>query len=65
VKETNNRKNLKQDFISHSASMMELKFIFEEALVGKLDGKTLVDIGSRLGCVLFAVPSLRFSFFLW
>ncbi|XP_069494552.1 uncharacterized protein [Ambystoma mexicanum] len=39
-------------FISHSFSLVELKFLFQHALPD-LSGKTLVDIGSRLGAVLF------------
>ncbi|XP_069494553.1 uncharacterized protein [Ambystoma mexicanum] len=41
-------------FISHSFSLVELKFLFQHALPD-LSGKTLVDIGSRLGAVLFGV----------
>ncbi|XP_038612692.1 uncharacterized protein LOC119937125 [Tachyglossus aculeatus] len=39
-------------FISHSFSLMELKFIYQHVLPD-LTGKTLVDVGSRLGAVLF------------
>ena len=40
------------DFISHSFSVGELRFIFEDAL-GNLKGKTVVDVGSRLGPALY------------
>ncbi|XP_071792578.1 uncharacterized protein [Asterias amurensis] len=40
------------NFISHSASSQQLKFIFQKALPD-LNGKTVVDIGSRLGPVLY------------
>nr|XP_040130782.1 uncharacterized protein LOC101964833 isoform X2 [Ictidomys tridecemlineatus] len=39
-------------FISHSFSLMELKFIYHHVLPD-LSGKVLVDVGSRLGTVLF------------
>ncbi|XP_076406764.1 uncharacterized protein LOC102926838 isoform X2 [Peromyscus maniculatus bairdii] len=39
-------------FISHSFSLMELKFIYLHVLPD-LSGKLLVDIGSRLGTVLY------------
>ncbi|KAM4690222.1 uncharacterized protein WCC33_017633 [Rhinophrynus dorsalis] len=41
------------DFISHSFSLVELKFLFQYVLPD-LTGKTLVDVGSRLGAVLYA-----------
>ncbi|XP_072284529.1 uncharacterized protein [Pyxicephalus adspersus] len=41
------------DFISHSFSVAELKFLFQQMLPD-LSGKTLVDVGSRLGAVLYA-----------
>ncbi|MEJ1269319.1 hypothetical protein NN561_000128 [Cricetulus griseus] len=40
-------------FISHSFSLEELKFIYQHVLPD-LSGKVLVDIGSRLGTVLYA-----------
>uniref|UniRef100_A0A452HXS0 Uncharacterized protein n=1 Tax=Gopherus agassizii TaxID=38772 RepID=A0A452HXS0_9SAUR len=40
------------EFISHSFSLMELKFLYQYALPD-LTGKILVDVGSRLGAVLF------------
>ncbi|XP_007473309.1 uncharacterized protein LOC100011572 isoform X2 [Monodelphis domestica] len=39
-------------FISHSFSPLELKFIYQHVLPD-LSGKVLVDVGSRLGPVLF------------
>ncbi|XP_038045939.1 uncharacterized protein LOC119720352 [Patiria miniata] len=41
------------NFVSHSASLLQLKFMFQKALPD-LAGKTVVDIGSRLGPVLYA-----------
>ncbi|XP_075699796.1 uncharacterized protein LOC142664529 isoform X3 [Rhinoderma darwinii] len=41
------------DFLSHSFSILELKFLFHHALPD-LSGKTLLDVGSRLGAVLYA-----------
>ncbi|XP_023370161.1 uncharacterized protein LOC111726038 [Otolemur garnettii] len=39
-------------FISHSFSLMELKFMYHHVLPD-LSGKILVDVGSRLGTVLY------------
>lgn len=44
------------EFISHSFSLMELKFLYQHVLPD-LTGKVVVDVGSRLGAVLFAVTS--------
>jgi len=41
------------NFVSHSASLNQLEFIFSDSVLGNLEGKTVVDIGSRLGAVLF------------
>uniref|UniRef100_A0A8C3NDC6 Uncharacterized protein n=2 Tax=Geospiza parvula TaxID=87175 RepID=A0A8C3NDC6_GEOPR len=41
------------EFISHSFSLMELKFLYHHVLPD-LTGKVVVDVGSRLGAVLFA-----------
>ncbi|XP_004867627.2 uncharacterized protein LOC101712961 isoform X2 [Heterocephalus glaber] len=41
-------------FISHSFSLVELKFIYHHVLPDLL-GKVLVDVGSRLGTVLYGV----------
>lgn len=46
------------DFISHSFSIPELQFLFEKVLPD-LSGRTLVDVGSRLGAVLYAVSHFR------
>eukprot|EP00116_Pleurobrachia_bachei_P011005 sb/3471267/ len=43
----------KLDLISHSYSVYELKWIFTKILPS-LEGKTLLDVGSRFGCVLYA-----------
>ncbi|XP_043998623.1 uncharacterized protein zgc:109986 [Gambusia affinis] len=40
------------DFISHSFSMSELQFLFQNVLPD-LSGRTVVDVGSRLGAVLY------------
>ncbi|KAG5265582.1 hypothetical protein AALO_G00244080 [Alosa alosa] len=40
------------EFISHSFSILELKFLFHHVLPD-LSGKVLVDVGSRLGAVLY------------
>uniref|UniRef100_A0A1A8J7G7 Methyltransferase type 11 domain-containing protein n=1 Tax=Nothobranchius kuhntae TaxID=321403 RepID=A0A1A8J7G7_NOTKU len=40
------------DFISHSFSASELQFLFQNVLPD-LTGRTLVDVGSRLGAVLY------------
>uniref|UniRef100_A0A8D0DN68 Methyltransferase type 11 domain-containing protein n=1 Tax=Salvator merianae TaxID=96440 RepID=A0A8D0DN68_SALMN len=40
------------EFISHSFSLVELKFLYQHVLPD-LTGKVLVDVGSRLGAVLF------------
>ncbi|KAF9979133.1 hypothetical protein BGZ73_005301 [Actinomortierella ambigua] len=42
------------NFISHSASVVQLQFLFQVVLKDKLKNKTLVDVGSRLGAVLYA-----------
>ncbi|ELK11326.1 hypothetical protein PAL_GLEAN10008497 [Pteropus alecto] len=48
-------------FISHSFSLMELKFIYHHVLPD-LSGKVLVDVGSRLGTVLYGVKSSLWTF---
>ncbi|XP_047467241.1 uncharacterized protein zgc:109986 isoform X3 [Mugil cephalus] len=40
------------DFVSHSFSVSELQFLFQNVLPD-LSGRTLVDVGSRLGAVLY------------
>ncbi|XP_008312842.1 uncharacterized protein LOC103381983 [Cynoglossus semilaevis] len=40
------------DFISHSFSIPELQFLFQNVLPD-LSGRTLLDVGSRLGAVLY------------
>ncbi|GES91330.1 hypothetical protein GLOIN_2v1599680 [Rhizophagus clarus] len=42
------------NFISHSTSMLQLQYIFGHVLNGiEIDDKIVLDIGSRLGCVLY------------
>ncbi|XP_077118929.1 uncharacterized protein LOC143774992 isoform X2 [Ranitomeya variabilis] len=41
------------DFLSHSFSILELRFLFHHVLPD-LSGKTVLDVGSRLGAVLYA-----------
>ena len=47
-------------FISHSSSLPQLRFIFEAALptlLSSFDQCCLVDVGSRLGAVLYGVSA--------
>lgn len=46
------KKTQKLDLVSHSFSAWELKWLFTKILP-PLDNKTLLDVGSRLGCVLY------------
>ncbi|XP_008572254.1 PREDICTED: uncharacterized protein LOC103591546 [Galeopterus variegatus] len=48
-------------FISHSFSLMELKFIYHHVLPD-LSGKVLVDVGSRLGTVLYGIARYQADF---
>ncbi|XP_073425926.1 uncharacterized protein [Dendrobates tinctorius] len=41
------------DFLSHSFSILELRFLFHHVLPD-LSGKMVLDVGSRLGAVLYA-----------
>ncbi|KNC76154.1 hypothetical protein SARC_11333 [Sphaeroforma arctica JP610] len=41
------------NFISHSASLSQLQFLYNHAL-GDLTGKSVLDVGSRTGAVLYA-----------
>lgn len=43
------------DFISHSASVLQLQFLYQVALADSVKDKVIVDIGSRLGAVLYTV----------
>ena len=45
------------DFISHSVSREQLKFIFTD-LLPDLSGKLVLDVGSRLGPVLYGVNTI-------
>ncbi|CEI85924.1 hypothetical protein RMCBS344292_00373 [Rhizopus microsporus] len=40
-------------FISHSASVLQLQFLYQVALASSVKDKVIVDIGSRLGAVLY------------
>ncbi|KAI8976430.1 hypothetical protein BDB01DRAFT_853071 [Pilobolus umbonatus] len=42
------------NFISHSASVLQLQFMYQVALANKTKNKVIVDVGSRLGAVLYA-----------
>ena len=41
-------------FITHSASVAQIKYMFQH-LLPDLRGKTVVDVGSRTGAVLYGV----------
>ncbi|CAO3651613.1 unnamed protein product [Cunninghamella echinulata] len=41
------------NFISHSASVLQLQFLYQVALANKVKDKVIVDVGSRLGAVLY------------
>lgn len=41
-------------FVSHSASTQQMKYLFED-LLPDLHNKTVIDVGSRLGVVLYHV----------
>ena len=51
------------DFISHSMSREQLKFIFCD-LLPDMNGKTVLDIGSRMGPVLYAVNASTYTYLL-
>ncbi|KAF9093121.1 hypothetical protein BGX23_003634 [Mortierella sp. AD031] len=42
------------NFISHSASVVQLQFLFQVLLKDKIKNKVVLDVGSRLGAVLYA-----------
>ncbi|CAO3590609.1 unnamed protein product [Absidia cylindrospora] len=42
------------NFISHSASVLQLQFLYQVALANKVKDKVVVDVGSRLGAVLYS-----------
>ncbi|KAG0339275.1 hypothetical protein BG000_002485 [Podila horticola] len=42
------------NFISHSASVVQLQFLFQVLLKDKIQNKVVLDVGSRLGAVLYA-----------
>lgn len=47
------------DFISHSASVLQLQFLYQVVLADKVKDKVIVDVGSRLGAVLYTVSKTR------
>lgn len=42
------------NFISHSASVVQLQFLFQVLLKDRIKDKVVLDVGSRLGAVLYA-----------
>ncbi|KAI7823598.1 hypothetical protein BC939DRAFT_160963 [Gamsiella multidivaricata] len=42
------------NFISHSASVVQLQFLFQVVLKDRVNNKVVLDVGSRLGAVLYA-----------
>ncbi|KAI7866887.1 hypothetical protein BDF14DRAFT_1875130 [Spinellus fusiger] len=42
------------NFISHSASVLQLQFLYQVVLADKIKDKVIVDVGSRLGAVLYS-----------
>ncbi|GJJ76843.1 hypothetical protein EMPS_09202 [Entomortierella parvispora] len=42
------------NFISHSATVVQLQFLYQVLLKDASKGKTILDIGSRLGAMLYA-----------
>ncbi|KAI9314435.1 hypothetical protein BX666DRAFT_1966548 [Dichotomocladium elegans] len=49
----NSRNTKPLNFISHSASVLQLQFLYQVVLADKSKDKVIVDIGSRLGAVLY------------
>lgn len=43
------------NYISHSASVVQLQFLFQVLLKDRIKDKVVLDVGSRLGAVLYAV----------
>lgn len=50
------------NFISHSASVVQLQFLFQVLLKDKIQNKVVLDVGSRLGAVLYAVSDFAWGF---
>ncbi|XP_062602993.1 uncharacterized protein LOC134264736 [Saccostrea cucullata] len=48
--------------ITHSASVKQIKYIFQH-LLGDLRGKTVVDVGSRTGAILYGAYLMSCSLF--
>lgn len=55
----------KLTFISHSMSRQTLQYIFKVLLPKDLEDKQLLDIGSRLGTVLYAVSFISIMFVIY
>lgn len=43
----------KLNFISHSASVSQLRYIFSDEVLGSCESLTILDVGSRLGAILW------------
>uniref|UniRef100_A0A8C3GF24 Uncharacterized protein n=1 Tax=Cairina moschata TaxID=8855 RepID=A0A8C3GF24_CAIMO len=54
--ESGSYKTASLEFISHSFSLVKLKFLYQHVLPD-LTGKVVVDVGSRVGAELFVVTS--------
>ncbi|KAI9006628.1 hypothetical protein CLU79DRAFT_723727 [Phycomyces nitens] len=52
--ECRSRKVAPLNFISHSASVLQLQFLYQVVLADKVKDKVIVDVGSRLGAVLYS-----------
>ncbi|SAM09844.1 hypothetical protein [Absidia glauca] len=50
----NSKKVAPLNFISHSASVLQLQFLYQVALADQVKDKVIVDVGSRLGAVLYS-----------
>ena len=48
---------LHTDFITHSASLKQIKYIYE-FLLPDLHNKTILDVGSRTGALLYGVSAV-------
>eukprot|EP00741_Cyanophora_paradoxa_P016506 tig00020927_g15937.t1 len=46
------------NFVSHSASLDQVRFIFGPKVLGELKGKVVADVGSRIGAVTFSAAVL-------
>lgn len=48
------------DYISHSISDVQARFIFDHILPSDLSHATILDVGSRLGVLLYYVRNSQF-----